>query len=1095
MWKTAWQAAAASSVQGDTSTPNKWREDLVAKKKKRAARVAKQRAQQRAYNGFWDAEQAFEEVASTNGSWNWALAGLAADGVGLELTGGGRRGIEEMAGSLSMNPCLFGVLRVHLVSAEGRALFRFFFVQASNIDSEEKEEREIFTQRQRGAAMGAMPIIRDAVEKYVKCTGKLLIKSSTDCTVDNLLVTAVLKSVTGAEREFSTLESYERGEDAYREANPGFFNEEEEHRCVIAKQMQKLPAMKSLVAKNAKTWVLEDDVDMCDVNFEEFKPFSLAGPGSPDVGGFSDVGGSDVGGLPDVEDKGPLPSGAAAICALTGSTSTVDMAVDVNSKFLPGSRQTVKTILEDTQAAKAAVPSDAPPPSAPVTDADVVLPTPESDVLLAPDADPRPSSQHGLPFASQQQSLPGVVANMPHSALRQPSPSPEPGEKSQDRHHIQFKVDPDSPTSYVPYDPDPPIASDDQFPGETTCYDVTSNNTAESVQPVDTMETPDNGVMMQTTETTRTTCSSHALASGVIKAMRSTKKAPDVNAAVTEARRTRENFQASLRQSEAATAGAGDTSGAKPEADEAAEGGKATAASPKADVDVGAEGGESPAAPPTADVDVGAEDGTSPAAPPKADVDFGAEGVEGIAASPKADADVGAGGGESPVPLNADVDVVAKGGESPLASPQANVDVEAIAGESPAAPPKTDADVGAEGGLPQLPPILVQEPDSRGSENAVEPRSSANSGSTANLSLKERLKLKKAEKHAAHQQLVSKGKAALLEKKMMSQLTPQTSESQRWSQRSQPSQPSQPLQEASSSSSSSSSSDDETAAGLEQRRSGNSGVPGQPSSASSGTKNRGSDRKKKSQERSNQMNGSSSNASGSTGRQREAVKAYRKGDFVDVWSVKFSRWYDDGEVVDRVDETCYVDHVQVQAGSVQVVFGLGKMYRWVAPVMVKRHLRDSLRPQPPEAMSGVLKKETHGWFGFSEWHDRYVEIQRGYIHWWRNEQEAQINEPVKKVYLLGTRIKEKVNKFKLVTDGSQGVIYQFEAESYDSMLAWSEACYEHAEFCEELNEFDQAKKTNKGKEHMQAMKESWEQRRENRRAERLLNRTEFQWVE
>merc|ERR1719203_713358 len=117
-----------------------------------------------------------------------------------------------------------------------------------------------------------------------------------------------------------------------------------------------------------------------------------------------------------------------------------------------------------------------------------------------------------------------------------------------------------------------------------------------------------------------------------------------------------------------------------------------------------------------------------------------------------------------------------------------------------------------------------------------------------------------------------------------------------------------------------------------------------------------------------------------THRQRKAIKAFKVGDQVEVYSVKNDCWMLDGEVTEDVSETCTKDGVKVRAGSMKIVYAEGKQFKWLPPSLFGTHVRESLRPRPVNPLAGEFMKQTHNWL--SEWHTRYFVVKKGFLQWW-----------------------------------------------------------------------------------------------------------------
>lgn len=215
-------------------------------------------------------------------------------------------------------------------------------------------------------------------------------------------------------------------------------------------------------------------------------------------------------------------------------------------------------------------------------------------------------------------------------------------------------------------------------------------------------------------------------------------------------------------------------------------------------------------------------------------------------------------------------------------------------------------------------------------------------------------------------------------------------------------------------------------------------------------------------------------------RQRKAVKLYRVGDVVDVWSGRNQDWIIDGEVVAATDETIQVHGTKVSAGSVKVIYSRGQMYKWIPPAKFGELLRESLRPRPPDGHKGTMLKQTHGFV--SEWNERYFELRKGHLQWWENEEAAKKGTPGRAIYLLGANIQELETSFRLLSDGTKGVIYHFDAGSRESMVLWAETAWAHAEYCEEMREL--AKAARSGREAREELMEAFAAKRLTRQSAR-----------
>merc|ERR1740121_135406 len=192
-------------------------------------------------------------------------------------------------------------------------------------------------------------------------------------------------------------------------------------------------------------------------------------------------------------------------------------------------------------------------------------------------------------------------------------------------------------------------------------------------------------------------------------------------------------------------------------------------------------------------------------------------------------------------------------------------------------------------------------------------------------------------------------------------------------------------------------------------------------------------------------------------RLRTKVKAYRIGDVVEIYSLNKNQWMLDGEVAQVTEETVQHDGQLIVAGSLKVVYQNGSNYEWVEPAHFKERLRTSARPNPPEAHVGMLQKETHGWFAY--WHVRYVELKGGWFRWWDDAETAATGRPeAKGLYMFGLQSTRQGCEFTIKTPNSKGTIYKFQAGTEKEADQWYKMLWLHAGFCEEMHEYNQAKK-------------------------------------
>merc|ERR1719468_138080 len=104
-------------------------------------------------------------------------------------------------------------------------------------------------------------------------------------------------------------------------------------------------------------------------------------------------------------------------------------------------------------------------------------------------------------------------------------------------------------------------------------------------------------------------------------------------------------------------------------------------------------------------------------------------------------------------------------------------------------------------------------------------------------------------------------------------------------------------------------------------------------------------------------------------------------------------------------------------------------------------------------MMGELFKETHN--VFTEWHVRHAEINRGFMQWWQNPDDARAGlRPNAVAVLLGMKIHVESDStvFKFSTASTKGVMYSFDATSSEGRERWVRALEKHASYCNRLHE-------------------------------------------
>lgn len=188
-------------------------------------------------------------------------------------------------------------------------------------------------------------------------------------------------------------------------------------------------------------------------------------------------------------------------------------------------------------------------------------------------------------------------------------------------------------------------------------------------------------------------------------------------------------------------------------------------------------------------------------------------------------------------------------------------------------------------------------------------------------------------------------------------------------------------------------------------------------------------------------------------RQRQRVKIFKQGDFVEVWSNNSQTWLVDGEVVRVAQETVQFEGKEVVAGSMMVVYNQGRQYKWVPPLHMEEYLRPSSRPKPPPIQVGDMLKLMHS-YSTTGWSRFYFELRKGYLHWWASADNVETGaEPIESVLMLGLQVREKDAFLRFRTDSAEGEVYSLRCESEEERERWVEAFWLHAGFCEDMAEF------------------------------------------
>merc|ERR1740139_862620 len=203
----------------------------------------------------------------------------------------------------------------------------------------------------------------------------------------------------------------------------------------------------------------------------------------------------------------------------------------------------------------------------------------------------------------------------------------------------------------------------------------------------------------------------------------------------------------------------------------------------------------------------------------------------------------------------------------------------------------------------------------------------------------------------------------------------------------------------------------------------------------------------------------------------EEKPKYSVGDLVFVYSNATKSWVDDGIALEILEKQESRDGLDLPAGSVKVQYNSRKLFKWVNPAQMQGYLRKSLRPRPPNAVTGEMLKETHNWV--STWHVRYFELCRGYFQWWQTADHAKTGAPPNgSLALTGLEMTRPLpgNILYLRTSNSKGRVYAYDATTDASATKWNEMLLKHQQYCLEMHKYlsDQANNLEK---HLQEGKE------------------------
>lgn len=190
---------------------------------------------------------------------------------------------------------------------------------------------------------------------------------------------------------------------------------------------------------------------------------------------------------------------------------------------------------------------------------------------------------------------------------------------------------------------------------------------------------------------------------------------------------------------------------------------------------------------------------------------------------------------------------------------------------------------------------------------------------------------------------------------------------------------------------------------------------------------------------------------------RRKAKLFKVGDVVEVYSVKQQKWVLDGEIRAVTKEFLVEDGFKIRAGSMKVVFANATRYKWVAPQHITEHIRPSPRVKPPPIRMGTMQLQVSSEEG-TEWTAFHVEVNRGFFQWWESEELARKGtRATGMAYLHGLQLFQEGEVLKLRSSATQGATYTFTAASEEEAQEWVTALWEHAGFCEEIKDFQEAK--------------------------------------
>lgn len=188
-------------------------------------------------------------------------------------------------------------------------------------------------------------------------------------------------------------------------------------------------------------------------------------------------------------------------------------------------------------------------------------------------------------------------------------------------------------------------------------------------------------------------------------------------------------------------------------------------------------------------------------------------------------------------------------------------------------------------------------------------------------------------------------------------------------------------------------------------------------------------------------------------------RVWKVGETVAVYCKSEQTWVDDGIVLLVLTESNSYDGYKLPVGAIKVQYSNQRRFKWVLQDHVDTFLRPSTRPSMPTPMMGELFKETHNII--TEWHVRHVEINRGFMQWWQNPDDARSGlRPNAVAGLTGMKlqVEEGNNIFRFSTASTNGMVYSFDATSVEGRNRWVGALERHHQYCHDLLEHMQRKR-------------------------------------